>query len=141
MNLFCGTSTPAGKRYQRRVMVTMVFYLAVLFAAMYLVKHTHLHGWVLYTISLVPALPLLAMLGALGIYLTEEKDEYVRLMTMRSLLAGTAALLATLVVNDFLRSISGAGALPVFTSWVLFFVVFGVAQAVQTMGNRVKDDA
>ena len=38
-------------------------------------------------------------------------------------------------------SISGAGALPVFTSWIVFFVVFGVAQAVQTMGNRVSDDA
>jgi hypothetical protein len=63
------------------------------------------------------------------------------MMTMRSLLAGTAALLAVLVVNDFLRSISGAGALPVFTSWIVFFVVFGLAQAVQTMGNRVKDDA
>jgi Na+/melibiose symporter-like transporter len=138
---FCGFSTPASKRYQRRVMVTTSLYVVVLFAAVFVVKHTHPHGWVLYTISLVPAVPLLAMMGALGIYLTEEKDEYLRLITMRSLLAGTAVLLATLVVNDFLRSISGAGALPVFTSWVLFFVAFGVAQAVQTVRDRVRDDA
>jgi RsiW-degrading membrane proteinase PrsW (M82 family) len=138
---FCGTSTPAGKRYQRRVIVTMVVYMVVLFGAISVVKHTHPHGWLLYAISVLPAVPILAMMGALGVYLQEEKDEYLRLITMRSLLVGSAALLAVLVVNDFLRSISGAAALPEFTSWVLFFVVFGLAQAVQTMRNRVKDDA
>jgi xanthosine utilization system XapX-like protein len=119
----------------------MLFYFAVLFGAISIVKHTHPHGWLLYTISVLPALPILAMLGALGVYLQEEKDEYIRLITMRSLLTGTAALLAMLVVNDFLRSISGAAAIPPFTSWVVFFLVFGLAQAVQTMGNRVSDDA
>ncbi|HSY36450.1 MAG TPA: hypothetical protein VK814_11920 [Acidobacteriaceae bacterium] len=139
--ILCGTSTPAGKQYQRRVMVTMSLYVLVLVAAVWIVKHTHPHGWLLYTIAVVPAVPMLAMMGALGVYLQEEKDEYIRLITMRSLLVGTAALLAMLVVNDFLRSISGAGALPVFTSWIVFFLVFGLAQTVQTMGNRVKDDA
>jgi hypothetical protein len=137
---FCGTSTPAGKRYQRRVMVTMLLYLVVLFAAVLIVKHTHPHGWLLYAIALTPALPILAMMGALGVYLQEEKDEYVRLITMRSLLVGTAALLAVLIVNDFLRSISGGAAIPPFTSWVVFFLVFGVAQGVQTMRDRVKSD-
>ena len=140
MNI-CGTSTPAGKRYRGRVMVTMSLYIVVLFGAISIVKHTHPHGWLLYTIAVLPALPILAMMGALGVYLQEEKDEYIRLITMRSLLVGTAVLLAVLVVNDFLRSISGAAALPEFTSWVVFFLVFGVAQAVQTMGNRVSDDA
>ena len=60
---------------------------------------------------------------------------------MRSLLAGSAVLLAILMVNDFLRSFSGSAALPPFTSWVLFFVTFGVAQAVQTVRDRVRDDA
>ena len=137
----CGTTTPASRRYQRRVLVTMSLYLAVLFAAISIVKHTHPHGWVLYVISVLPALPLLGMLGALGVYLTEEKDEYIRLITMRSLLVGTAALLSVLAVDEVLRSISGAGALPPFTSWVTFFMAVGVAQGVQTMGNRVRDDA
>jgi hypothetical protein len=140
MNL-CGLSTPASKRYQRRVMATTSLYVAVLLVAMWVVKHAHPHGWVLYTIAVAPALPMLGTLGALGVYLQEEKDEYVRLITMRSLLAGTAALLTVLVVNDFLRSISGAAALPVFASWVTFFLAFGLAQAVQTMRNRVRDDA
>jgi hypothetical protein len=121
--------------------VTMSLYVAMLVAAVLIVKHTHPHGWVLYAIALAPALPILAMMGALGAYLQEEKDEYLRLLTIRSLLMGTAALLAVLIVNDFLRSISGAAAIPPFTSWVVFFVVFGVAQAVQTRRDRVRDDA
>ncbi len=137
----CGTSTPASKRYQRRVMVTMSLYVVVLLAAVVIVKHEHPHGWLLYTIAVVPAAPILAMMGSLALYLQEEKDEYLRLITMRSLLVGTAALLGVLVVNDFLRSISGVEAIPPFSSWVIFCVVFGVTQAVQTRRDRVRDDA
>ncbi len=137
----CETSTPASKRYQRRVIVTMLVYLVVLFGAIFVVKHTHPHGWLLYTISVVPALPILAMLGSMGVYLQEEKDEYLRLVTMRSLVVGTAVLLMVLVVSDFLRTISGAPALAPFSSWVTFFLAFGVAQGVQKMRNRVRDDA
>ncbi len=138
---FCGTSTPAGKRYQRRVIVTLSVYLVVLFAAIFVVKHTHPHGWVLYAISVLPALPILAMLGSMGVYLQEEKDEYIRLMTMRSLVAGTAVLLMVLVVSDFLRRSVVQGLWRPFSSWVTFFLAFGVAQAVQKLRNRVKDDA
>ena len=137
----CGTTTPASRRYQRRMLVTMLLYLAVTLGVVTIVKHTHLHGWLLYAIALLPALPMLAMMGALGVYVQEEKDEYIRLITMRSLLAGTAVLLAVLVVNDVLRSISGAAVLPAFTGWVVFFLAFGAAQGLQTMGNRVRDDA
>jgi hypothetical protein len=137
----CQTSTRASKRYQRRVLVTMSIYMVVLFAAIYVVKHTHPHGWVLYTISVLPALPILAMLGSMGVYLQEETDEYIRLMTMRSLVAGTAVLLMVLVVSDFLRAISDAAPLAPFASWVTFFLAFGVAQGVQKMRNRVRDDA
>jgi len=138
---FCEVSTPANKRYQRRVMVTMSVYVVMLFAAIYLVKHTHPHGWVLYAISVLPALPLLAYMGAMGVYLQEEKDEYVRLMTMRSLVVGTAVLLMVIVVSDFLRAISGAAPLAPFASWVTFFMAFGAAQGVQKMRNRVREDA
>jgi hypothetical protein len=137
----CETSTPASKRYQRRVMVTMAAYLVVLFASIFVVKHAHPHGWLLYTISVVPALPVLAMLGSMGLYLQEEKDEYIRLMTMRSLVVGTAVLLTVIVVSDFLRAISGAAPLAPFASFVTFFLAFGAAQAVQKRRNRVSDDA
>jgi uncharacterized membrane protein len=122
-------------------MVTMSIYVAVLFGAIWIVKHTHPHGWLLYAISVVPALPLLAFMGAMGVYLQEEKDEYIRLVTMRSLVAGTAVLLMVIVVSDFLRVISDAKPLAPFASWVTFFMAFGVAQAVQTRRDRVRDDA
>jgi hypothetical protein len=116
-------------------------YVVLLVAAMYVVKDAHPHGWLLYGIALVSAVSLLGTLGAMGVYLKEEKDEYARLITMRALLAGTAALLAVLVVNDFLRTISGTGALPPFWDLVIFFLAFGLAHAVQMMSNGVRDDA
>ena len=136
-----GASTSAGKRYQWRVLVTMLLFVAVMYAAVWIVNRTHPHGWLLYAIALVPALPMLTTLGVLARYLQEEKDEYLRLVTMRSLLVGSAALLTVLVVNDFLRSIGGTAAIPPFASWVIFFVTFSVAQAVQTIRDRMRGDA
>lgn len=136
----CATSTPAGKRYARRVLWTMSIYVVMLVGSLLIVKHAHLHGWLLYSIALIPALPILAVMGALVRYLQEEKDEYLRLIMMRSLLIGTGVLLAVLVGNDFLRSISGVAAIPPFSSWGIFCAVFGVAQVVETRRDRVRND-
>ena len=135
----CGGSK-AGNRYQRRVMTTMAIYLALLFAAVFLVKHGHVHGALLYVASIVPAVPVILVLGWMGLYLQEETDEYLRVMTMRSLLVGTGAVLGLIVVSDFLRSIAERPALPPFTCFVVFFMSFGIAQGVQRMRNRASDE-
>jgi hypothetical protein len=137
----CGSgATAAGKRYARRVSVTMAIYVVLVFGAALYVKHFSPHGWLLYLWALLPAIPLIAMVGAMGLYLQEEKDEYLRMLTVRSLLAGTGVLIVTLVVNDFLRSFAKGGPLPPFVAYVMFFIAFGATQAVQTMRNRGGGD-
>jgi len=133
-------ATVAGKRYARRVSVTMSIYVVLVFGAALYVKHFSPHGWLLYFWALLPAIPVIAMIGVMGRYLQEEKDEYLRMLTVRSLLVGTTVLIGTLVVNDFLRSFANGGALPPFVGYVLFFIAFGAAQAVQTLRNRVGGD-
>ncbi len=134
--LACGNSSPAKKRYERDVLRIMAGYLVVVFAVAWVVKHKHVQGWHAYFFSVLPAIIIIAMLGRMGSYLGEEKDEYQRLLTIRSILVGTAALLATLVVNDFVRAFAGAGALPPFTSFVVFMVAMGLTQLVQWAQSR-----
>jgi len=140
MGIGVGCTTKAGKVYQRRTMVTMSCYLLVVLAAALAVRHLHPKGWLLYVLAVLPALPLIVYLLVLGRYLQEETDEYVRLMTMRSLLAGTGALLITIVISDFLRSFAETGVFPPFVLFMVFFLSFGIAQTVQRLQDRSVGD-
>jgi hypothetical protein len=135
-----GRNTTAGKRYRRRVLTSMALYIVVLFSCLKLVKAVPMHGWLLYAVAMLPAVPVLAVLVMLARYVKEETDEYLRMLTVRSLLVAAGALLATSVVNDFLRVIAHSGALAPFVYFVVFFVSFGVAQAVQEMAWRGGGD-
>ena len=140
MSWWMGCRSAAGKRYQRRLLVAMTIYLVLLFCCERLVKAIPLHGWILYAVAVVPALPILGVLGILAMYLREETDEYLRMLTMRSLIFAAGALLATVVVNDFLRVFTNGAALEPFVCFVVFFLSFGVAQGVQEIASRSGSD-
>jgi len=128
-----GSATKASRVYQKRMLSTMLLYLVMMLGAAWIVRHEHPQGWHLYFWALAPAVPILIVLVYLGIYLRDETDEFVRMMAMRSLLVATALLLATVTLNDFLRSFTPVGALPPFTGFALFFASFGIAQVVQNL--------
>ena len=77
-----------------------------------------------------------------GRYLQEESDEFPRMVVIRSLLVGTAAMLGLVMLSDFLRTLTPLGALPPFVSFVVFCAGFGITQLVQTLTNRpeAEDD-
>ena len=134
--MFCRSGTVAQRRYERDVLVTMAGYVVLTFLAAYLVRHGHLRGWVLYVWSVLPAIPVIAVIARMGRYLQEETDEYQRLLTMRSILVGTAALLGSLVVNDFVRAFAGVPAFPPFATFMIFCVAMGITQCVQKLRDR-----
>ena len=140
LGIGCGSSSKAAKDYQKRVMVTMSVYVVLVFLAAVVVKHGHPHGGMLYFWAVLPAAPIVALMGVIGKYLTDETDEYMRMVTVRSLLVATGLLLSTLVANDFLRSYANVGAIPPFWAFVTFFAAFGLAQGVQMAMNRVSGD-
>jgi hypothetical protein len=139
--MFCKDRTQAFKRYQRRVQAAMAVYVVVTLSAAWAVKHGALIGWQLYLCSVLPALPVIAVIVAMARYLSEETDEYQRLVVMRSLLMGTAALLGTVVVSDFLRSFANIDPFPPFTCFVVFALTFGITNVVQKMRDKVPADA
>jgi hypothetical protein len=128
------------KRYQGRVIRVMAAYVVVLLSAAWIVRHEHPHGWQLYFWSALPAIPVIMVIFVMGQYLSEEKDEYLRLRTMLALLVATGALLGTLVVSDFLQSFASAPAFPPFTSFVIFAFAFAATQAVLKLRDRASDE-
>jgi cytochrome c biogenesis protein CcdA len=138
--MFCKEKTPAFQRYQRRVQVAMGAYLLLLLGSVYVLKHGSPHGWLLYGLSVLPALPIIVVIVAMGRYLGEEKDEYQRLKMMQAILVGTAALLTTVIVNDFVQTFAHTVAFPPFTSFIIFAAAMAIVQGVQRLRDRVPND-
>jgi hypothetical protein len=118
----------------------MSLYLVILCLCLKLVKTVPMHGWLLYVVALLPAVPVIAVLASLARYLQEETDEYLRMLATRSLLVASGALLLTIVVNDFLRVIAHGAALSPFVCFGVFFTAFGIAQMVQDVVSRGGND-
>jgi len=89
--------TPAWKRYNLRVIWLSLFYAVFLIAAVYGFKHQLVPDALKYVVAILPALPIIGIFGAIGRYLVEEQDEYVRMLMVRQTLwaSGFALSLAT----------------------------------------------
>jgi peptidoglycan/LPS O-acetylase OafA/YrhL len=131
-----GNCTNARTRLRNRLGRAMVVYVLLVFCSTWMLKHQHMNEWGTYFFAVLPAAPMIAFIAAMGRYLHDETDEFQRLLFMRSVLVGTAALLGLLVISDLLRSATSTGALPPFAGFVVFCLAFAVAQLVQTLQNR-----
>ncbi len=130
-NPFLRNTSPAMRRYNAGVALTMGGYLLAVFGTATFVHRHHPHGITVYLLSAMPAFCIFAMLAVVVTYLRDEKDEYVRMLMVRSLLAAAFVVLAIGAYNDFLRSFGDLAPLPPFSQWVVFWIVFAIAQAIQ----------
>ncbi|MGA7156332.1 MAG: hypothetical protein WBY53_05775 [Acidobacteriaceae bacterium] len=136
---FCLGSSAAKKRYQRDSLRWMVVYFIALLCSSWFVKHDGGQRFLVYFWSVLPSIPVLAILWRMGTYLREETDEYLRWMTMQSILVGTGVLLAAVMVSDFLRAFAHTGTLPPFAAFLIFWLGMMATQAWQWMQNRPVD--
>jgi hypothetical protein len=132
--------TAARKRYHRSVLQFMVAYIVILFCSSWFVKHDGAQHFYLYFWSILPAIPIIAMIVRMGRYFQEETDEYQKLMRMRSILVGTAALVGALVVDDFLRAFAHAAGFRPFVLFLIFAFAMGITESVQSVNNRADGD-
>ncbi len=136
----CRAKSKAEKNYQRRLIWAMLVYVVVVMATALAVRRGHVSGWALYVVAVIPCLPVLRLIQVLGLYLHEETDEFQRLLAVRSILLGGAAMLVVSAFSDFLRSFANVGALSPFMMFSVFWFTFGIAQGVQARMNRADGD-
>jgi len=136
----CKGATPARKSYHRAVFRFLTAYMVVLLCSSWFVKHDGAERFYLYFWSLIPAIPIIAMILRMGRYLQEETDEYQKLVRMRAILVGTAALLGALVVDDFLRAFAHVNGFRPFVLFAIFALAMAITEAVQSITDRVRDD-
>ena len=78
-NIQAGNSSPAMQRYNRRALIFAFGYMAALFAAIGATDMFKPQGAVAWVLAILPSLPIAYMVYAMGRYLTEEDDEYLRM--------------------------------------------------------------
>lgn len=98
-----GEASPALARYDRRVMIAVLVYIACMIGAANLGKAIGHGSALLWPVALLPALPIVAVVWAMGRYLAEETDEYLRHQAIISALIGLAGILVLATVWGFLE--------------------------------------
>ena len=130
---------PAQRRYLGRFFPAIACYVVVLFAATWLIRTQHPAGWLLVALAAAPALPILAVIGVMCLYLLEEQDEFLRQRLATSMLVGLGLLLAVLTVWGFLANGGVAAQPPAFLAFPFWCAGFGLAQCAMSMRDRLGE--
>lgn len=97
-------TSPAMRRYIRRLAVCMAFYIVLIFAVGFLFRHAPPSGPLAWGAAVLPALPILATFWTIFRLLAEETDEYMRMMFVRQSLFATGFCLSVMTVWEFLQN-------------------------------------
>jgi hypothetical protein len=125
--------TIAHTRYNKRVIVLSLLYAAALLGAVYGFKHHLLDGPVVWVAAILPALPIIGIFAAMGLYLVEERDEYVRMLLVRQTLWASGFSLSLATIWGFLESFELVGHVEFYWVSVMWFAGLGIGRCVNKL--------
>ena len=130
---------PAMKRYNWRVIWLSLIYAAFLIGAVYGFKHHLFGGPVAYVAAVLPAVPIIGIFGAMGRYLVEERDEYIRMILVRQTLWASGFALSVATVWGFLESFNLVEHVDAYSVAIVWFFGLGVGSIINklTLGTAV----
>lgn len=131
---------PAAARYIRRMLAISAVYIAgIVFASLTIDRAAPL-GPLTIGLALIPGLAMLAAIGAIGRFVAELSDEYLRMLEVRKLIVATGVTLAITSVWGLLEIYSEAiPRLPVFYVFPIWCGGLFVGQLVNRLA--FDDDA
>jgi hypothetical protein len=117
-----------------------LLYCAFLLPAVYGFKHQLVPGWAAYLVAILPALPIIGIFAALGRYLVEEQDEYVRMLRVREMLWASGFALSLATVWGFLDNFQLVGHADGYWLVVAWFFGLGIGSIINrlTLGATVR---
>ena len=124
----CLPTTKAGRRYTYRLAPTMAIYLVFLFIAQWTFHHIHPTGLVVYFLAVLPALPLIASLAIVGLYIAEESDDFERSIIVQSMLWGLGGALSVSTIWGSLEDFASAPHISTFYVFLFFWIFMGISQ-------------
>ena len=126
INPSCTPRSAAWRRYNWRVIWLSLLYALFLLSAVYGFKHQLVPSPLRYFVAILPAFPIIGIFGAIGRYLVEEQDEYVRMLMVRQSLFASAFTLSIATVWGFLSNFGLVGRADGYWVAILWFVGLGL---------------
>ncbi|HWU81305.1 MAG TPA: hypothetical protein VN158_14720 [Caulobacter sp.] len=120
--------TPAGRRYLARFFPAMFSYVVVLLASLWFIETYHPKGPLLWVLGVAPAIPVIAVIAVMGLYMMEETDEFLRTVLVQSMLWGIGVTLALCTAWGFLENVGVIPHFPLYLVFAVFCGAFGLAQ-------------
>jgi uncharacterized membrane protein len=120
----CATSS-ANRAYMRRFIPMMLLYVVCLLGAVWLDKRIAPTGALAIALAILPALPLIGVVWALGRLLVEEKDEYLRSLTVRQFIIATGFMLSVTSVWGFLDDFGQVPHMPMYWAFIIWCAGLG----------------
>ena len=121
----------AQRRYNKRVLGLSLLYVLILVGAIMVFKRFHPSGPFAWLLAILPALPIVGIVAAMGRYLIEESDEYLRAMEARKSLIATGFMLIVTTCWGFLQSFDLLPHADFYWAAVIWFGGLGVGSLVQ----------
>ncbi|OYW23147.1 MULTISPECIES: hypothetical protein [unclassified Sphingomonas] len=131
-------STMAYRRYNRRFIWASIAYAVALVGATYAFKHQLLSGAGPWIAAALPALAIIGMFVALGRYLIEEQDEYLRMLMVRQGLWASGFALSMATIWGFFESFGLVDHFDAYWVSVLWFFGLGLGAIANAMTRRAE---
>jgi hypothetical protein len=127
-------NNPAQRAYTRRAVPLMIAYVVALTAALWLHEQLAPTGPLAVALAILPALPLIGVVWALGRLLVEEQDEYLRSLHVRQFMIATGFMLVVTCIWGFLETFELVPHLPMYWAFVIWCAGLGIG----TMVNELR---
>ncbi|HEX4738118.1 MAG TPA: hypothetical protein VH331_11215 [Allosphingosinicella sp.] len=129
----CETS-PAQRAYVRRFLPMIVLYIVILFGVVWLQDRIKPAGPLAIVLAILPALPLLGVIWALGRLVIEEQDEYLRSLIVRQFMIATGFMLTVTSIWGFLDAFDQVPHVPMYWAFIIWCIGLGVG----TVANEMR---
>ncbi len=113
---------PAAARYMRRFIPLMAAYTIIVLGVSFWFREGGPEGWLRYPVAVLPALPIVGVIAAMGAFIAEQKDEYQRMVMVRQCLFAIGFTLVVTTIWGFLENYELAPHLPAYSTFMLFCV-------------------
>jgi hypothetical protein len=123
----------ATKRYNWRVLWLSLVYVVLLLGAVYAFKHQLIGGPFAYAAAVAPALPIIGIFAAIGRYLVEEQDEYLRMLMVRQTLWASGFALSVATVWGFLENFDLVEHVDAYSVAIVWFAGLALGAAINKL--------
>ncbi|HEU0098327.1 MAG TPA: hypothetical protein VFQ67_06075 [Allosphingosinicella sp.] len=126
---------PAQRRYNRRVLGLSLAYAGALIGVSFVFRSSPPSGPLAWALALLPALPLVGIVVAMGRYLVEESDEYLRSVESRKALVATGFMLIVTTCWGFLQTFDQLPRVDFYWAAILWFFGLGLGGCVNRLAR------